>query len=106
MLIKSRNKLVGDLQNNELYDCDDDAVGRQDYEDHDMIDEEQLDLGMGNKDNAPKKLFNFFNKKSEGNSADLNAKIQQLGFSRDTNVNELAARGVKLSFRDELIRKL
>ena len=61
---------------------------------------------MGKKDNAPKKQFNFFNKKNEGNSADLNAKIQQLGFSRDTNVNELAARGVKLSFRDELIRKL
>ena len=37
---------------------------------------------------------------------DLNAKIKQLGFSRETNVNELAARGVKLSFRDELIRKL
>ena len=40
MLIKSRNKLVGDLQNNELYDSNDDVVARNDYEDHDMIDEE------------------------------------------------------------------
>ena len=61
-------------------------------------------------DNAPKKQFNFFNKKSKttsgGDAADLNERIQQLGFSKETNVNELAARGVKPSFRDELIRKL
>ena len=36
----------------------------------------------------------------------LNDKIQKLGFTKATNVNELAARGVKLSFRDEIISKL
>ena len=62
---------------------------------------------MHNTENAPKKQLNFLNKNGPvNNGADLNAKIKQLGFSRETNVNELAARGVKLSFRDELIRKL
>lgn len=65
---------------------------------------------MTDRENAPKKQFNFFNKKGQKSQAvdadDLNAKIQQLGFSKQTNVNELAARGVKLSFRDELIRKI
>ena len=71
--------------------------------------DQQLDLGMGDRENAPKKQFNFFNKAAQSaqiDTADLNAKIQQLGFSRETNVNELAARGVKLSFRDDLIRKM
>ena len=66
----------------------------------------ELDLGIESRENAPKKSLNFMNKGGPVNAADLNAKIKQLGFSRETNVNELAARGVKLSFRDELIRKL
>ena len=37
---------------------------------------------------------------------DINNKIKQLGFSKDTSVNELAAKGVQISIRDELIRKL
>jgi len=46
------------------------------------------------------------NKAAASNATDLNAKLKQLGFTRDTNVNELAARGVNLSLRDEIIRKL
>lgn len=66
---------------------------------------EELDLGIGDKTNAPKKQFNLFNKAAK-TAADLNAKIQQMGFIKETSVNELAARGVNLSLRDEIIRKL
>ena len=107
-MVKTRNKLVGDMQNNDLYGSDDDK-DYQAYSDQEMLEiepNEQLDLGIETRENAPKKQLNFMNKGGPVNAADLNAKIMSLGFSRETNVNELAARGVKLSFRDELIRKL
>ena len=106
-MVKSRNRLVGAIQNNDLYGDDDDYARRENEE---MVHDEDcegqvLDLGLGEKSNAPKKQFNFMNKAAV-DASDLNAKIKQLGFIRDTNVNELAARGVNLSLRDEIIRKL
>lgn len=65
-----------------------------------------MDLGFAKSENAPKKQFNFLNKGASTQEADINAKIQQLGFSKETTVNELAARGVQISIRDQLIRKL
>ena len=106
--VKTRNKLVGDIQDNQLYGSDDGQDKMPDFvQEAEDFDGEKLDLGMGDKASAPKKQFNFLNKVAPKNGVDandLNAKIKQLGFSRDTNVNELAARGVKLSLRDELIR--
>ena len=105
--VKTRNRLVGKIVNNDIY-CEDDDYPRRENEE--MVHEEDyegqaLDLGLGDKSNAPKKQFNFMNKAAV-DASDLNAKIKQLGFTRDTNVNELAARGVNLSLRDEIIRKL
>jgi len=82
---------VGDLHNNDLYGSDDDDAGNA-YADQEMATnlDEKLDLGFYKTENAPKKQFNFGNKAV----ADINAKIQQLGFSKATSLNELAARGV------------
>lgn len=98
--MKSRNKLIGDIQNNELYADDDEQPMEKVEFQEDYNHGEQLDLGLGDKTNAPKKQFNFFNKQSKLDTTDLNAKIKQLGFSRDITVNELAAKGVNLSLRD------
>lgn len=105
-IVKSRNRLIGDIQNNELYaDDDEQPMEKVEYQE-DFNNGEQLDLGLGDKTNAPKKQFNFFNKQSKLDTTDLNAKIKQLGFSRDITVNELAAKGVNLSLRDQIIEKL
>lgn len=64
---------------NELYASDEDAGHKMDHDrfiQHDDPQCEELDLGMGSKDNAPKKQFNLFNKKSAVDAADLNNKIQ------------------------------
>lgn len=60
-------------------------------------------MGFSKAQNAPKKQFNFMTKKSgdvDNSDNDINARIKQLGFSKDTTVNELAARGVQISIRD------
>ena len=90
------------MMNNELYASDDDQAESNVvfHEDETNKELQELDLGMGDRANAPKKQFNFFNKQSKLDTTDLNAKIQQLGFSRDITVNELAAKGVNLSLRD------
>ena len=62
-------------------------------------------MGYTAKENAPKKQFNF-GVKAQGAGDDINSKIQLLGFSKQTTVNELAARGVQISIRDQLILKL
>lgn len=121
--VKTRNRLVGDLANNGIYDSDDGdhqdcgASASLEYlgSAHNSMDgftEGVLDLGLKKDANAPKKQFNFFNKAANARKSakvaegDLNSKIQRLGFTKATNVNELAARGVKLNFRDTLIQKL
>ena len=90
------------MMNNELYASDDDQAESNAafHEDETNKELQELDLGMGDRANAPKKQFNFFNKQSKLDTTDLNAKIQQLGFSRDITVNQLAAKGVNLSLRD------
>lgn len=92
--------------NNDLYGDDEDDVRPVYQLDQEMDGEEKLDLAFTKPDNAPKKQFNFLNKGAASLDADINAKIQQLGFSKQTTVNELAARGVQISIRDQLIRKL
>ena len=68
--VKTRNKLVGDLANNGLYDSDDgvdeQAVDSKSLEylgsannSNDYFPEQHLDLGFKKDQNAPKKQFNF-----------------------------------------------
>jgi len=78
-VVKSRNRLVGDIQNNDLYGDDDDAPLRDDMDEvlqGNEDDGQVMDLGLGSKSNAPKKQFNFKNKTAGRDSNDLNAKIK------------------------------
>ena len=65
-LVKSRNRLVGEIMNNDLYGDDDDGPLQNDvHEQHLSLrvmddapcndDGQVLDLGLGAKSNAPKK---------------------------------------------------
>ncbi len=55
--VKSRNKLVGDMMNNELYASDDEQAESNVvfHEDEANKELQELDLGMGDRANAPKK---------------------------------------------------
>ena len=98
--VKTRNKLVGDLANNAIYDSDDEAPPQEtntfndqlwynsqyggDVYSNDAIsslDHEVLDHGLKKDTNAPKKQFNLFNKTDKARQSTkiavsgLNAKI-------------------------------
>ena len=78
-IVKTRNRLVGEIQNNDLYGDDDDVPLQENANETMQIQDDDgqvLDLGMGEKSNAPKKQFNFKNKAAASDASDLNAKIK------------------------------
>jgi hypothetical protein len=102
-LIKVKNKLVGNLEQGDLYASDD---GNNKVEIFDEIIDEKLDLG--NSCAAPKITQDTFLaklKKNAGPSDELTKQIQQLGFKQNVSANELAARGIQISLRDNLIQQ-
>lgn len=102
-LIKVKNKLVGNLEQGDLYASDD---GNNKVEIFDEIHDDKLDLG--NSCAAPKITQDTFLaklKKNAGPSDEITKQIQQLGFKQNVSANELAARGIQISLRDNLIQQ-
>ena len=106
-MIKVKNKLVGSVEQGDLYASDDGLIENlRDAHESVEIKDEKLDLGTLQQ--APKMSTNSFLakiKKGAPNENNASTQIQQLGFLQAATVNELAARGFQLSIRDTLVKK-
>ena len=114
--IKTGNRLVGVIENNELYGADDDVqmINAEEneqpfYEDRELMDIDPTQkLDLGSTQIAQKKDFSslFGKLKSKGETTGIQSKIKNLGFQKDISLNELAAAGIKISLKDQLKEQL
>lgn len=118
-MIKTANKLVGEIENNDLYNQDDDDLPMN-KDPLNFAGNLELDLGstlinseldLGGTRTQPKKEMNFLIKKiqdkKQQSANSVENQVVSLGLvqslSTQLSANELAAKGIKLSIRDSII---
>lgn len=115
--MKTDNKLIGEIANNELYNSDEDLCGTRNHE-HNTFLRQELDLDFGSKPETKEKAVNppenkFLQKmklqkqKKEENQG-IESQVINLGFvqtmASKLSANELAANGIQLSIRENIIK--
>lgn len=99
--IKTSNKLIGELENNDLYASDEEGDTAKPAVEQEDLRREQLDLGTTQ---ANKKDMNKFLQKFQA-KASIKDVPTGLGLLRgDLNINELAAKGIQISLKEKLER--
>ena len=107
-MIKSSNRLVGALENNTLYCSDDDNLQQESQGfDNEIEVDGKNELNVLTKSGPKKELGSLLGKlkKTTSTGDEIDSRIRQLGFKGNVSANELAARGVKLSIRDTLMKE-
>ena len=111
-MVKTSNKLIGEIFNQDLYNSDDsgdlnhDADANMPHQQHLTYRNDELDLGIVQK--PKEKKMDFFIKKIQDKKVgDVEQQAINLGLvetlSKQVTANELAAKGIKLSIRDSII---
>ena len=120
-MVKTANRLIGEVENQDLYNSDDEPQNQHDplnfagnleldlNQTSSMINASELDLGVSR--SQPKKEMNFLIKKIQDKkhlaANSVENQVVSLGLvqnlSKQLSANELAAKGIKLSIRDSII---
>ena len=120
-MVKTANRLIGEVENQDLYNSDDEPQNQHDplnfagnleldlNQTSSMINASELDLGVSRI--QPKKEMNFLIKKIQDKkhlaANSVENQVVSLGLvqnlSKQLSANELAAKGIKLSIRDSII---
>ena len=105
-MIKSSNKMIGEIENKDLYNSDDDC-GLKEVQQPANVEMRTDELDLGQQKPKEKKEMDFLLRKltnKKGNA--IEQQVVSLGIvqslQKQISANELAARGIKLSLRDEL----
>ena len=115
-MIKTSNKLIGEIENRDLYNSDDDNHGVQVQQDplnfagNLDIDQTNSTLDLTTRPQGGKKMDFLIKKiqdKKQQNTSSVEHQVVSLGLvhslSNKLSANELAAKGIKLSIRDSII---
>ena len=105
-MVKSSNKLIGEIENKDLYDSDDNGDGAfmaLQSTQHDRIGQQDIDLDIIDVKREKKQMGLLFdklnNRKLQQNHNNVESQVTSLGFVQKISANELAANGIQLSLR-------
>lgn len=106
-VIKSSNKLIGEIENRDLYASDDDVLPQKQYEDTNIY--RGQDIEFGGRDREKKEIGTLFQRINIRKQLNENSSshVTNLGFvqhlSTKISENELAAKGIKMSVKQDLL---